>query len=313
VNKVDVLALSQGSDTLVTVFYNVFFGDDMNLTTSIVQEQLDEVSSNNHLQNASIKFVVIGNNLFKPRCTKRHCEVIKSVATGDEDITLQILFDYCALHQNEQVIYMHTKGSYHPSTENNLYRRLLTRSVLSKECILQQNHSTNDNQSLCNVCSARFSPYPHWHAPGNMWRASCSYITNLIPPKDFENKMEQLLDTVKTQMKKTMKSAWKVGASRFSSEHWVHTHPDVFPCDVYLGDFVWGYDHLQQTSSQRMQTLRYQRAPRFPRHKYFKRKLGIHDKSFFSTRSYRLFELKFLYQKLPPNSSWVWNFYEAEE
>jgi hypothetical protein len=297
----------------VTIFYNVFFGSNLNLTVAIVKEQLEDISRFDHLKNVTIKFVVIGNDVFDPKCNNRICETIKRDATGDEKLTLQFLHNHCVKHPEQQVIYLHTKGSYHSKPENNLFRRLLTKSAVSKDCILQHKNKIGDTSLDCNVCSARFSPYPHWHSPGNMWRAECDYISKLIPPKDFPRKMKEVIESAREQTNKIIRSknSWKFGASRFSAEHWVHTHPDVKPCDVYTGAFVWNYDNLWQSSLERVQDLHCLKAPRFSKEKYFKPWLGIHDNFYFSTIEYRLFELEILYGHVPPNGSWVWDFYST--
>jgi hypothetical protein len=157
---------SKSVGNCVTIFYNVYFGRDHNLTLSIVREQLEFISQTHHLLNATILFVPIGNFTYYPSCKGQNCKKNQKVETGDEVITLQHLYNHCLERQNEQVIYLHSKGSFHPRFENDLLRRLLTRSVVSQQCNLEQNTKNLTSEfSLCNVCSARFSPYPHWHAP----------------------------------------------------------------------------------------------------------------------------------------------------
>jgi hypothetical protein len=307
-SKGDVLKVEK-SEQLVTIFYNVFFGGNQSLTLSIVREQLDYISQNEHLDNATIQFVLIGNNSYHPNCTNQICNIYKRVESGDEVINLQLLYEHCLERQNEQVIYLHSKGSFHYSTENELLRHLLTRSAVSKECILENNQTNSSNESSsCNICSARFSPMPHWHAAGNMWRASCSYIAKLLPPMNFSTTMDTMVQTAKTTYRTRKKPApWKLGSSRFSAEHWVHTHPDVIPCDVYQGDYVWGYEDLAQSANESTQQLQLMKAPRFFNERYFKK--YVRSNSFFHSKDYRLFELECLYGRKPPNTSWFWSFY----
>jgi hypothetical protein len=294
----------------MTIFYNVFFGNDQNLTLSIIREQMDIISQNHHLYNATIQFVVIGNNTFYPTCKNQICNVNKRLDTGDEVSTLQLLHDHCLERRNEQVIYLHSKGSFHRTPENDLLRPLLTRAAVSKECVLQNHNSSTNVSSSCNICSSRFSPYPHWHAAGNMFRASCEYIAKLLPPVFFSTMMDNMIQTVKAKKRiKRNLACWKLGCGRYSAEHWAHTHPDVIPCDVYQGKFVWGNDDLEESMNESTRQVQVMKAPRFSRNFYFKN--SLHIKPYFFGKDYRLLELEILYGKEPPNSSWFWSFYES--
>jgi len=116
--------------------------------------------------------------------------------------------------------YLHSKGSFHDHYANRRMRQVQSRAVLSPEC------ATTDDR--CNVCSLRMSPYPHMHAPGNMWAAKCSYIRQLVAPDNLAGVMGKGQNPCR-------------GSGRYAVEHWVHAHPTCKPCDLFSSkSFVWG-------------------------------------------------------------------------
>merc|ERR1719195_437933 len=139
------------------------------------------------------------------------------------------LFKYCQRNPAEQVAYIHTKGSYNPrSNPGGRLRRFVMKGVTSKECY--------NTTGKCNVCASRFSPSPHPHIPGNMWSAKCSYIQKLANPMWFQQNMS----LVYAMPHRPHPQDWAIGANRFAAEHWVGSHPQLEPCDVYAGAPAWG-------------------------------------------------------------------------
>jgi hypothetical protein len=98
-----------------------------------------------------------------------------------------------------------------------------------------------------------------------------------------------------------------IGFKRFSAEHWVHTHPDVIPCDVYGGNYTWGYDNLVPTENMESQPLILKKAPRFSGEAYVRPSLK--QINFLVTKKHIIYELEFLYGKKPSNTSWFWKAY----
>jgi len=103
---------------------------------------------------------------------------------GWEPQTLRLLWQQCKINTHDKIVYIHSKGSFHPNNDNDLLRRFLTRGALSEEC--------SNLPSSCNVCSSRMSPIPHPHASGNMWLARCDYVQKLIDPELFEGAMNKV-------------------------------------------------------------------------------------------------------------------------
>jgi hypothetical protein len=159
--------------------------------------------------------------------------LIRHDAEGDEAETLGLLWQDCKDHLvAEKVVYLHTKGSFHPSEDNDKLRRFLTRGALSEECA--------NLQSSCNVCSSRMAPSPHPHTPGNMWLATCDYVQKWINPLEFEEKMQQVWGS---QAQALGSRTSCIGTGRFAAEHWIHSHTSsVMPCDLCKDkSYPWGY------------------------------------------------------------------------
>jgi hypothetical protein len=294
-----------------TIFYNVFIPESdlyKQKALSIVREQLAEWKSSKFAQSMSVYYTVIGNNAtteVQEICIGPNCHLIQYVEQGEESLTLQSLFDYCTDQPDALVSYLHNKGSLHPTMKNKHFRKMLTTSVFSDEC--QQ----ITEPSSCSVCGARFSPFPHLHMAGNMWTAHCSYIQKLIPPKEFGDKMDSLMDFVMTAKEgfprptfQQIQDEYFVGIKRFSSEHWVGSHPSVQPCDVYPGKYLSGYIDVPNPNTEQW-TPDLQVAPRFPVSIFEKRSA---KGSWFCGQA-RLLEFQFLYGLRPPPTSFVWSFY----
>ena len=144
---------------------------------------------------------------------------------GNEDLTLQDVYEFCHAHPSAQAIYLHSKGSFHyaQNTEDNSkaelspnssskpdkfatqdrWRQLLTKAATSRHCLQAMSASNppppqvkSEREMMnvgkaCDTCSLLMQPLPSCHYPGNMWVASCRYIVNLLPPLGFERIMDR--------------------------------------------------------------------------------------------------------------------------
>ena len=195
------------------------------------------------------------------------------------------------------------------------WRDYLTVGALSEEC--------RNMPSSCNVCSTRMSPLPHPHTPGNMWAARCSYVKKLIDPVSFQGEMFRYYAEGKQgrALQCNFRNVWCVGRGRFAAEHWVHSHPDVQPCDLDNDStFKWGApapwhaSHMAEVAKNctaekavGMKTLSLSAAPR-PAFNY---SVGAKHRCAFCGKdlAQRLDEYQFLYKQKPPSTWWGWNFF----
>lgn len=273
-----------------TVFYNLFVSSpkDSERVLGLVQKQLEMVQPDSHILVNSI-----GTPLAIPNTIS-----LKHVDKGDEVNTLYDIWNYCQDHRDSDVIYLHSKGSFHNTKENAALRTYITAGATSGECARMR-------QLGCNFCSSRMSPIPHPHTSGNMWRAQCSYVAKLPNPKTFEGEMKRV------QFKGP---PWCGGKGRYSVEHWILSHPDAVPCDVDPSpDFLTGYRPIPMPGGPQVLS----RAPRFAASYYKEASIKITTKGGLCGDSglhvqHRLKEYEQLFGpsgKHPKESWWGWNMF----
>ena len=276
----------------IKVFYNVYVNPkNVELAKSIFKEQASHFN-NNH----DVFLRTIGHPLEELQDMKGDNTLIIKLQhnnAGDEHGTLTLIWQHCmTTRETDKVVYIHNKGSYHPHEKNDKFRRFLTRGALSDECA---------NMPLtCNVCSSRFSPYPHPHTSGNMWVAKCDYIRNLPDPTEFAEKMKGL--------QKPGMRLMCVGQGRYTSEHWIHSHPAVKPCDLSTEKkYVWNYEDIPTGDDWEIDL---EAAPRYDFETY-KGPGGCADE--ITDLNYRLNEYKFLYNETVPDDWWGWKIWSRDE
>lgn len=268
----------------IPVFYNLFVSEegDASRVRNIVEEQFSYLQPYHH----PIYLNSIGFPLQIPNTT-----LLGHHDSASELVSLQDAWEYCKFFPQGKIVYLHSKGSYTKTQDNELLRRFNTKGALSDACATMPD--------TCNVCSSRFSPVPHPHNSGNMWLARCDYIRKLIEPKYFERRMEDM---------KPRGDLACVGRNRYALEHWVHSHPSVRPCDVYESrNFTWNYENIPEVDQFNV-NVGAKSAPRFA--------LKVYDKALCKRRGEgklkdRLKEYKFLYQELPTSDWWGWDLWKA--
>ncbi len=280
-------SISVVSPRSIPVFYNMYSNPEdkkygIASTARIFKEQMSLLLQEHNVFVRSIGAQI--DVVVPPDVT-----LIQHEEEGDETGTLHLLWNYCKNSTDDTVVYIHNKGSFHPSYQNTLLRRFLTRGALSEECM--------DMPSFCNVCSSRMSPLPHPHTPGNMWAAKCEYIQQLIDPIELSDKMDAIFPHL------NMMHASCVGGGRFAAEHWVHSHPSVQPCDLSTNEkYTWGYYGIPLGKFK----MDLKPAPRYAMNNYEKPGCWGAGKNTFWPR---MIEYKALYNETPSESWWGWDFY----
>jgi hypothetical protein len=172
---------------------------------------------------------------------KFQCALVAQFPEGDEVQTLTHVHDYCRAHESELVLYFHNKGSFHPSTMNDNWRRAITVALSSDLCLVKMTEPDRGDALSCDTCSMLFDPLPGPHYPGNMWAARCSYIAKLLPLPDYQQRHQVVDNWIQDQIGKNIFADdgvllffWEtsLGRNRFESEHWLAGHPSVRPCDL---------------------------------------------------------------------------------
>lgn len=143
------------------------------------------------------------------------------------------------------------------------------------------------------------TPVPHPHNSGNMWQARCEYVAKLHDPRTFGSAMTAVAARpVRGAPPQPMLQSCR-GAGRFSAEHWIHSHPDVQPCDLYTDPaFTWNYSPLPEGDFTKV----LQPAPRYDLSAYIKNEIPCGQAG--QLRQERLDEYAALYGGAKPPASW---------
>lgn len=293
------------------------------------------------LMNKTVYYSRFGNleNWPYTRCTNkghRKCIEIAASETGDEVITLQYLYNFCKNNQNDRVVYIHSKGTHTKSWNNRMLKKVLMKAVSSGECLYQM----GTNEMKCNTCSSQLSGLPP-HYPGNMWVADCDYISQLIPPNDFEKKKSQVAKAMHDATRKLVPendkndyfitefddgtlyrfhngSMWMIyreswlGTQRYAMEHWLGSHPEFLPCEVFSpkdGIPQFRYDTLKQKKvyADDLKT-HLQMAPGLNFKESWHHPYKLHP--WFRSGG-KLYEYNALYSRVPPKSSWFYDYWDG--
>jgi hypothetical protein len=267
---------------VVPVFYNLFIGPDTNYTRArdLVNDQLSLMLPEHEANIMAIGVAPNSSSFFEKKVKVR---LIAHHDQGDEKLSLYELWKFCQNNTDSKVVYMHSKGTFHPTKQNDALRQYLSTGALSYECL----HLPD----VCNVCGTRISPLPHPHIPGNMWLARCSYVQHLINPLIFSERMNQVQQARDSSCH---------GTSRYAQEHWILSHPANRPCDLDSSSaYIWDYTRIPSTYETNLAM-----APRYPLARYSRQVC----KGIGYTQMERVTEYASLYgPQLPPPTWWGWS------
>jgi hypothetical protein len=143
-----------------------------------------------------------------------------STVMETEEYTLNSVNSYCRNPNNTKhfVWYIHDKGAFHGTPENERLMPVATGFALGAGC---QDQVKNKGSDLCGM---RWVRYPHSHfAASNMWIARCSYIARLPNVSEANRRRcsgeRGLIYPNGTLALNT--DPWVIGCGRFASEHWI--------------------------------------------------------------------------------------------
>jgi hypothetical protein len=158
-----------------------------------------------------------------------------------------------------------------------------------------------------------------------MFTATCDYITDLLPPEQFERAMHDAADdALVSQLRGAMTTELfqftpqNLGLDQYSVEHWIGSHPDFRPCDV--APVIFSNDSYLPNDYSRSQSydFKWSKAPRRSSapagrlsreiEKMVIEKNDIAFREFFYLAG-NLNRWKRLYNATPPSDSWVWKWY----
>lgn len=349
----------------VSVFYQIFVPEtpaDAIRARAIVDEQLHQFAASSLFEsnddaNITIYYNLIGNQdpVLNGLSTERmqelcrnadlECQQLGYYPKAYEDVTLEAMRQHCSMSSpsnarndnGELVLYFHSKGSFHDRPHQQNWRSNMMHAITHPDCkaaLLDKgdsnSNSNNTKNSQCNVCGLVFMPiFPHF--PGNFFATTCRYIRHLMAPKEFA----RIMGRIGTDQRRTVGFSNRLypgrcatlALGRYANEHWIASHPDLFPCDI--GGAVqrvrhWGEQpssmswNKTQNVTSATSSSNWAMAPRLPL-------LGPEWTGMENLRVMRsvaenvqarrreyfllpglLYRYLHVYQQMPPVSSWVW-------
>jgi hypothetical protein len=324
-----------------TLFYHVYFPPDNDEgyqhAAAIVEEQLTMIGESYATSLAYsppvLYYTVIGSPLRNPTWMDDLCErnrltciLLQHVTEGQEDVSLQALYNFCRAVPSQSVVYLHSKGSFHASgpkfATQDVWRQRLTQAATHRLCL---EATSSRNKETCETCSLLLQPLPGIHYPGNMWTARCTHVRRLLPPTSFAMRMDEVVQAYKVlrdrgRLNTTFfpQMPHMMGRKRFAAEHWLGSHPALrHPCDL-SADVTANLSEWLHSPSLSANDFALSSSPYFPidnEHwdyfRYGKRGSQVLTTPSLRYRDYfllpgQLLKWYTLYQVAPPADSWIW-------
>lgn len=320
----------------VAIFYNLFVpSDDEGVANAlnVVKEQIRQLGQSTLIrENASnitmkMYYNLIGNKDGIPHETMQslcanvglQCHLQRTFVEGTyEEVTLDMLHDYCVSHQDHRAIYFHSKGSFHDTQKNRIWRRNMLEAITSPQCV-------NPPDPSCSLCGLLFFPLWQMIVPGNFFVADCRYVSKLPSPIDYK---EHLASLVRMRRQHGFSShiynpgCYNLGMERFASELWIGSHPDLIPCDLATVVDVEYWKRVPWDVAANYSSFGL--APRFPithpdwqnlKHERLAKVLKdpnarLREHYLLAGVLYRHSEI---YEQLPHPSSWIWEWFPDGE
>ena len=340
--------LSANTKPPVVIFYNIAYPKDRKKEAQYALKiQLDVLANGQydiqtrsfHHERATVVYYTLAegdsdNADFIVRyCNRKKqnmtCHLLNEVPSAEtRGETLEQLHKYCEANPSSRVTYLsnmhppihgtNTTGR-HPMQKLRAYAAAAT----SKMCLR--------SRDTCNVCGMEFYALPYSHFSGNSFTADCEYVNKLIPPRQFEESMNNLSeDALLTHLERSFTSELfpftpqNLGIGHYSVEHWIGSHPDIKPCDIapvkkrWLPWFRGNAYIANDYSSSRIYDFRWGLAPRRSHAPVgalaSKTESSVRENDTTLFRDYfylagNLYKWTKLYNRLPPENSWVWNWF----
>lgn len=228
------------------LFFHIYL-DPTNITFSeeIVNEQIQQIGDSYLVTGGTLKdgltvyFNTVGNfdvdSIGFKQKMQAKCRDVNIVCihkghynSAWEEVTLQDAYQFCLEHPTRNIIYVHNKGSFHTydtDLQGN-WRKHMIRAVTGELCLRHMNE--------CSTCGLHFQPTWTPFYPGNFFVGRCDYVNLLIMPMEFQNRTASMLLERPAEMIGSIyeEKDDRRGEGRFANEHWIGSHPSIFPCHV---------------------------------------------------------------------------------
>lgn len=321
------------------LFYNAFVPSDkgkgaIEHAFKIIRSQLSDIALSyaaSHPKPLNVYYNSIGSKMLNDTTMREmcvgnlRCQQLNHYDKGSEEVTLAEARRYCLAHRSHRVIYVHNKGSFHPSKSQDNWRYHGTAAVTSSMCL-------NPVDETCNACSLVWTLFPFFHPPGNFWTAQCSYIAKILPPETYAERLQTfLLNEIEPNghdftyymfmgdqqitPRVVRKHPAEFGIGRFAMENWVGSHPHIIPCDISAAPSIDHWKDKKRDTAEFVWSM-------FPRRNFSSGWSYVHlgrlaEVIVDETRRVNEYYLlpgilaraKALYQARPSDTSWMWSLY----
>eukprot|EP00581_Thalassiosira_minuscula_P016461 CAMPEP_0183718684 /NCGR_PEP_ID=MMETSP0737-20130205/11876_1 /TAXON_ID=385413 /ORGANISM="Thalassiosira miniscula, Strain CCMP1093" /LENGTH=824 /DNA_ID=CAMNT_0025948291 /DNA_START=113 /DNA_END=2587 /DNA_ORIENTATION=+ len=326
-------ALSRPKNFLV-VFYHIWYPDTEifnDAATAAIEAQFDVLSmgqydsSKNSFDKTKkilLYYTIAGGGTNKKELVSQLCQKHSNEidcqplgffnANYVEGETLHELHTFCNAKSSFDVVYITNQLQDAIGKSDNRFDleriKATTAAVMSKTCQFSKD---------CNVCGTEFYPLPYSHFTGNMFSATCEYVSLLLPPQTFENEMygtagDAFLAHLRTQFT-TELFAFNpkiLGLHQHSAKHWIGGHPDLKPCDVFSmkEDQKLMSNHFSLSIAPRRGSAPPGHLDTGDREDNFRlrREVALREYYYLAGNIFRWFRL---YDKIPDRGSWVWDWF----
>jgi hypothetical protein len=249
---------------------------------------------------------------------------LRSAKPAAQIPTLQSLYEFCQ-HQTDpsdvRVAYIHSSPSLVTTRrgrnrdKDSYGRQHATAAAMSQQC-------WEPADDKCHVCGLSFWSNWAFMFPGSQWTAQCSYVKELIPPVEFEEKSNDMVkEALLLQLREKLlmnlfpESMDRFGlGDKFAADHWIGGHPSIRPCDVSKTKSIGYWMEAEQDVASEFEFAmapRQKDAPWDMDRKVVKKlrsDLDLRMKEYYLLAG-KVFQWYTLYDKVPPGDSWVWSFF----
>ena len=325
----------------VGIFYHLYIPDNatggVDKALSVLHEQIHQLGTS-YLTNQTefdvvLYFNTVGNlvpnllSMMDNLCQEAavaSCQHLNHIPAGTyEEVTHASMQSYCQRQPittayDAPLLYFHSKGAFRDHRgKQKQWRRNMLAAIAGPQCTSAMTNSTGRSLDTCNVCGLNFLPVWQMIMAGNFFFTKCSYVRKLVDPVVYKREMIRVtepLGSLGFSMNVFEPKCDALGASRWSPELWISSHPGVVPCDLgrQSPDFVF---YQKDGSLEKLAASGKSELDFAPRHSFragwrrLVRKAHFDPWSDYSLLPGVLYRHLEIYQQLPPDSSWIWEWF----
>jgi len=326
----------------IAIFYHLYVPDNstgrVDKALNVLHEQINQLGRS-YLTNQTDFSVVLYYNTVGNSLQNLHsvidnlcqeagvasCQHLNHFPSGTfEEATHASMQSYCQrqspLDYDAPLLYFHSKGAFQDhGGKQKQWRRNMLAAIAGPQCTMAMTQSTSHPLDSCNVCGLHFLPIWQMIMAGNFFVTKCSHVKKLLDPFVYKKEMlrvTQPLSSLGFSLRVFAPKCDVFGASRWTPELWISSHPDVVPCDFghHSADFLF---YQREGKIEKLANKGELQLDFAPRHsfragwRHLQRKPHFDPWSDYSLLPGVLYRHLEIYNQVPHNSSWIWEWFPA--